>query len=49
VWHHDNWYSLGLRSRLPYEDEAVRVGFAHYNTVEEVDGLIAELAALAAR
>jgi cysteine desulfurase family protein (TIGR01976 family) len=49
VWHHDNWYSLGLRSRLPYEDEAVRVGFAHYNTAEEVDGLIAELAALAAR
>ena len=48
VWHHDNWYSLGLRSRLPYDDEAVRVGFAHYNTVAEVDGLLAELGALAA-
>jgi cysteine desulfurase family protein (TIGR01976 family) len=49
VWHHDNWYSLGLRSRLPYDEEAIRVGFAHYNTAEEVDGLLAELAALADR
>lgn len=48
VWHHDNWYSLGLRPRLPYDDEAVRVGIAHYNTAEEVDGLVAELGALAA-
>jgi cysteine desulfurase family protein (TIGR01976 family) len=49
VWHHDNWYSLGLRPRLPYDGEAVRVGIAHYNTAEEVDGLVAELAALGAR
>ena len=48
VWHHDNWYSLGLYPRLPYDDEAVRVGIAHYNTSEEIDGLLAELAALAA-
>ena len=48
VWHHDNWYSLGLYPRLPYDGEAVRVGIAHYNTAEEVDGLVAELAALAA-
>ena len=47
VWHHDNWYSLGLHPRLPYEDEAVRIGMAHYNTPDEVDGLLAELAALA--
>jgi cysteine desulfurase family protein (TIGR01976 family) len=47
VWHHDTWYSLGLRPRLPYDDEAVRIGIAHYNTAEEVDGLVAELAALA--
>jgi cysteine desulfurase family protein (TIGR01976 family) len=48
VWHHDNWYSLGLYPRLAYDDEAVRVGIAHYNTSEEIDGLLAELAALAA-
>ena len=47
VWHHDNWYSLGLHPRLPYEDEAVRIGVAHYNPPDEVDGLLAELAALA--
>jgi cysteine desulfurase family protein (TIGR01976 family) len=47
VWHHDNWYSLGLRPVLPYQDEAVRIGLIHYNTAEEVDGLLAELAELA--
>jgi cysteine desulfurase family protein (TIGR01976 family) len=47
VWHHDSWYSLGLRPLLPYEDEAVRIGLFHYNTAEEVDGLLAELAELA--
>jgi cysteine desulfurase family protein (TIGR01976 family) len=47
VWHHDNWYSLGLRPLLPYEDEAVRIGLFHYNTAEEVDGLLGELAELA--
>jgi cysteine desulfurase family protein (TIGR01976 family) len=47
VWHHDNWYSLGLHPRLPYEDEAVRIGMVHYNTPDEVDGFLAELAALA--
>jgi cysteine desulfurase family protein (TIGR01976 family) len=47
VWHHDNWYSLGLHPRLTYEDEAVRIGMVHYNTPDEVDGFLAELAALA--
>jgi selenocysteine lyase/cysteine desulfurase len=47
VWAHDNWYSLGLRDRLPYPQDAVRVGFIHYNTVEEVDGFNAQLASLA--
>ena len=47
VWAHDSWYSLGLYHRLGYEDAAVRIGLAHYNTVEEVDGLLAELGALA--
>ena len=46
VWAHDSWYSLGLREKLPYPGEAVRVGFIHYNTVEEVDGFVRELARL---
>jgi cysteine desulfurase family protein (TIGR01976 family) len=46
VWAHDSWYSLGLREKLPYPSEAVRVGFIHYNTVEEVDGFVGELARL---
>jgi cysteine desulfurase family protein (TIGR01976 family) len=37
VWAHDNWYSLGLREKLPYPQEAVRVGLIHYNTADEVD------------
>jgi len=47
IWHHGSWYSLGLREKLPYPDEAVRVGLIHYNTVDEVDGLLTELARLA--
>ena len=46
VWAHDNWYSLGLREKLPYPEDAVRVGFIHYNTPHEVDGFAAELASL---
>jgi selenocysteine lyase/cysteine desulfurase len=48
VWAHDSWYSLGLYRSLGYESTAVRIGFAHYNTTDEVDGLLAELGALAA-
>ena len=47
VWAHDSWYSLGLYRRLGYEDQAVRLGFIHYNTVDEVDRLVAALNALA--
>lgn len=47
IWHHDSWYSLGLREKLPYPEEAVRVGLIHYNTAEEIDGFLGELAALA--
>ncbi|HYB28256.1 MAG TPA: cysteine desulfurase-like protein [Solirubrobacteraceae bacterium] len=47
VWAHDSWYSLGLYRRLGYEDESVRIGFIHYNTVEEVDRLAAALNAMA--
>ena len=47
IWHHDSWYSLGLREKLPYADEAIRVGLIHYNTVEEIDGFLHELGSLA--
>ncbi len=43
VWAHDSWYSLGLYKRLGYEKDAIRIGFIHYNTVEEVDRLVAGL------
>ncbi len=43
VWAHDSWYSLGLYKRLGYEHDAVRLGFIHYNTPEEVDRLVAAL------
>ena len=44
VWAHDSWYSLNLYRRLGYEGYSVRVGFIHYNTAEEVDRLVGELA-----
>ncbi len=47
VWAHDSWYSLNLYQRLGYEDQAVRIGFIHYNTADEVDALAAALNALA--
>jgi cysteine desulfurase family protein (TIGR01976 family) len=48
VWAHDSWYSLGLYRRLGYDHQAVRIGFIHYNTVDEVDRLAAALNAMAA-
>ena len=48
VWAHDSWYSLNLYKRLGYEDNAIRVGFIHYNTAEEVDRFVAELTAAGA-
>jgi cysteine desulfurase family protein (TIGR01976 family) len=47
VWAHDNWYSLGLREKLPYPQDAVRVGLIHYNTADEIDRFCAELGRLA--
>jgi selenocysteine lyase/cysteine desulfurase len=47
VWAHDSWYSLGLYRQLGYENDAVRLGFIHYNTAEEVDRLVSALNALA--
>ncbi len=48
VWAHDSWYSLNLYQRLGYSDGAVRIGFIHYNTADEVDALAGALNALAA-
>ena len=45
VWYADNWYCVGLTDRLP--EESLRVGLIHYNTAEEVDRLVDELAAIA--
>jgi selenocysteine lyase/cysteine desulfurase len=48
VWAHDSWYSLNLYKRLGYGDDgAVRIGFIHYNTVEEVDRLVEALGSVA--
>jgi selenocysteine lyase/cysteine desulfurase len=47
AWH-GNYYALEVMKRLGLEDDggAVRVGFVHYNTAEEVDRLLGELARL---
>ena len=47
VWH-GNYYAIEVMKRLGLEDGggAVRVGFVHYNTAEEVDRLLAELGRL---
>jgi selenocysteine lyase/cysteine desulfurase len=42
VWH-GNYYALEVMRRLGLEEGAVRVGIVHYNTAEEVDGLLSEL------
>ncbi|MEJ7647561.1 MAG: aminotransferase class V-fold PLP-dependent enzyme [Nakamurella sp.] len=47
VWSHDTWYSLGLYRSLGYPDKAVRIGIAHYNTSDEVDGLLHALTEIA--
>ena len=46
VWSHDSLYSLNLYRRLGYAEQAIRLGFIHYNTVEEVDRLVAALEAV---
>ena len=49
VWAHDSWYSLNLYKRLGYDGDAVRLGFIHYNTIEEVDRLVEALGDCAER
>lgn len=48
VWD-GNYYALAVMERLGLETTggAVRIGFCHYNTAEEVDRVLEELAALA--
>lgn len=46
VWSGDTWYSLGLYESLGYEDGSLRVALSHYNTADEVTGLVAALAEL---
>ena len=46
VWH-GNFYALPLTEALGLEpDGLVRIGLLHYNTEEEVDRLLAALAAI---
>jgi cysteine desulfurase family protein (TIGR01976 family) len=46
VWH-GNYYAVEVMKRLGLEDEgAIRVGIVHYNKRDEVDGLLAAIAAL---
>jgi cysteine desulfurase family protein (TIGR01976 family) len=43
VWH-GNYYAVEVMKRLGLPDGAVRAGFLHYNTAEEVDRLLDALA-----
>jgi cysteine desulfurase family protein (TIGR01976 family) len=45
VWH-GNYYALEIMQRLGLDDGAVRVGIVHYNTADEVDGLLRVLGEL---
>jgi selenocysteine lyase/cysteine desulfurase len=45
VWHGD-YYAVEIMERLGLPAGAVRVGIVHYNTADEVDRLLAALAAL---
>jgi cysteine desulfurase family protein (TIGR01976 family) len=44
LWSGGNWYCVSLASRLP--ETSLRAGIAHYNTRDEVDRLLGELAGL---
>jgi cysteine desulfurase family protein (TIGR01976 family) len=45
TWH-GNYYAVEIMKRLGLDDGAVRVGIVHYNTADEVDGLLSALAEL---
>ena len=44
VWYAGDWYCVNLAERLP--EQSIRIGLVHYNTVDEVDRTLAELARL---
>jgi cysteine desulfurase family protein (TIGR01976 family) len=46
AWH-GNYYAVEVMERLGLEEGALRIGIVHYNTVEEVDRLLAVLEELA--
>ncbi len=48
VWSGDSYYAPGLHERIAW-GEALRIGLAHYNTLDEVDRLNEALASLVAR
>jgi cysteine desulfurase family protein (TIGR01976 family) len=45
VWSHDSYYALGLHERIGW-GEALRIGLAHYNTMDEMDKFNEALAQL---
>jgi cysteine desulfurase family protein (TIGR01976 family) len=45
VWSHGSYYALGLHDRIGW-GEALRIGLAHYNTMDEVDRFNEVLGAL---
>jgi cysteine desulfurase family protein (TIGR01976 family) len=45
VWH-GNYYAVEIMRRLGLDDGAVRIGILHYNTEDEVAGLLETLAAV---
>jgi cysteine desulfurase family protein (TIGR01976 family) len=48
VWSHDSYYAPGLHDRIAW-GEALRIGLAHYNTLDEVDRFNQALASLVAQ
>jgi selenocysteine lyase/cysteine desulfurase len=48
VWSHGSYYALGLHERIGW-GEALRIGLAHYNTMEEMDRFNEILTGLVAR
>jgi mannose-6-phosphate isomerase-like protein (cupin superfamily) len=47
VWSHGSYYALGLHDRIGW-GEALRIGLAHYNTLDEIDRFNEALAGLVA-
>jgi cysteine desulfurase family protein (TIGR01976 family) len=48
VWSHGSYYALGLYDRIGW-GEALRVGLAHYNTLDEIDRFTEALTTLVSR